>query len=112
MLQWGVLVPRKHMPGCTMAVVVRDPTSCLPACLSACRWAGPGRHSAKAEPLGPEAAHLASFGAQAALVADWPLKLLIGRVLGYQEDNIRHHIQVAQALREFVGGWCQLAPLL
>lgn len=34
---------------------------------------------------------------QAALVADSPYyKLLIGRILGYAEPNIRHHIQVSQ----------------
>lgn len=52
--------------------------------------------AAKAEPFRPWAAHLASFGAQAALVADSPYyKLLIGRVLGYKEAHINHHIQVS-----------------
>lgn len=51
--------------------------------------------SARAEPFRSWAAHLASFGAQAALVADSPFyKLLIGRILGYKEENIRFHIQV------------------
>eukprot|EP00775_Hariotina_reticulata_P012434 gene12434-12571_t len=50
--------------------------------------------AAKVEPYRPWAAHLASFGAQAALVADSVYyKLLIGRVLGYKEENIRHHIR-------------------
>ncbi len=40
------------------------------------------------------AAGLAGFGAQAALVAESPYyKLLIGRVMGYREENIVHHIQ-------------------
>ncbi|GFH23358.1 uncharacterized protein HaLaN_20960 [Haematococcus lacustris] len=39
---------------------------------------------------------LAGFGAQAALVADSPYyKLLVGRMMGYQERNILHHIQGA-----------------
>lgn len=34
---------------------------------------------------------------QAALVADSPFyKLLVGRVLGYKEENIWHHIQVGE----------------
>jgi len=38
----------------------------------------------------------AAAGLQAALVADSPYyKLLIGRVLGYAEPNIRHHILVS-----------------
>jgi len=88
---------RRDVLGCDVAVVVRGPNQ-LPACLPACRWAGPDGHlSAKAEPFRSWAAHLASSGAQAALVADSPYyKLLIGRVLGYQEDNIRHHIQVGR----------------
>jgi hypothetical protein len=50
---------------------------------------------AKAEPWRAWGAHLAGFGAQAALVADSPYyKLLIGRMLGYREEHIRHHIQV------------------
>lgn len=53
--------------------------------------------SGKAEPYRSWAAHLASFGAQAALIADSPYyKLLIGRVLGYKEENIRYHIQVCR----------------
>jgi hypothetical protein len=52
--------------------------------------------TAKAEPYRSWGAHLASFGAQAALVAESPYyKLLIGRVLGYKEDNIVHHIRVS-----------------
>ena len=51
--------------------------------------------TAKAEPWRSWGAHLASFGAQAALVADSPYyKLLIGRVLGYNEDNVLHHVKV------------------
>jgi hypothetical protein len=50
--------------------------------------------AAKAEPWRAWAAHLAGFGAQAALVADSPYyKLLIGRMLGYKEEHIHHHIQ-------------------
>ena len=42
---------------------------------------------------------LAAFGAQAALVAGSPFyQLLVGRVLGYCEDNIRHHIRVRVTL--------------
>jgi hypothetical protein len=46
------------------------------------------------QPFRAWAEHLASFGAQAALVADSPYyKLLIGRMLGYNEGNIHHHIR-------------------
>jgi len=49
--------------------------------------------SAKREPFRAWAAHLASFGAQAALVADAPYyKVLIGRVLGYAPANVAHHV--------------------
>jgi hypothetical protein len=52
---------------------------------------------AKAEPWRAWGAHLAGFGAQAALVADSAYyKLLIGRMLGYKEENIHHHIQVRE----------------
>jgi hypothetical protein len=41
---------------------------------------------------------------QAALVADSPYyKLLIGRILGYAEPNIRHHILV----RDWYCGCCR-----
>ncbi|KAK9831548.1 hypothetical protein WJX81_008629 [Elliptochloris bilobata] len=51
------------------------------------RAAEPARFAARA-------AALAAFGAQAALVASSPFyQLLVGRVLGYREDNIRHHVQ-------------------
>jgi hypothetical protein len=63
--------------------------------------------TAKAEPWRSWGAHLASFGAQAALVAESPYyKLLIGRVLGYKEDNVLHHIKVrggGQAGRQIIG---------
>jgi hypothetical protein len=50
---------------------------------------------AKADPWRAWGSHLAGFGAQAALVADSAYyKLLIGRMLGYKEEHIRHHIQV------------------
>eukprot|EP00877_Chromochloris_zofingiensis_P006222 jgi/Chrzof1/1853/Cz10g23220.t1 len=50
---------------------------------------------ANKEPFKAWGAHLASFGAQAALVADSPFyKLLIGRVMGYKEVNIIHHIKM------------------
>ena len=43
---------------------------------------------------------LASQGVQAAIVADSPYyKLLIGRILGYREHNIHHHIQVSGSFR-------------
>uniref|UniRef100_A0A383WD10 Uncharacterized protein n=1 Tax=Tetradesmus obliquus TaxID=3088 RepID=A0A383WD10_TETOB len=49
---------------------------------------------AKAEPWRAWGAHLAGFGAQAALVADSAYyKLLIGRMLGYKEGHIHAHIQ-------------------
>lgn len=41
---------------------------------------------------------MASFGAQASLVADSPYyKLLIGRMLGYEEDCIHQHIAVSKS---------------
>ncbi|GBF88717.1 hypothetical protein Rsub_01616 [Raphidocelis subcapitata] len=50
--------------------------------------------AARRAPFRQWGAHLASFGAQASLVADSPYyKLLIGRVLGYSHDNIVHHIR-------------------
>lgn len=50
--------------------------------------------SAATQPWQPWAGHLASFGAQAAVVAQSPYyKLLIGRVLGYSEANIVAHIE-------------------
>jgi hypothetical protein len=61
--------------------------------------------AARVSPWRDWAAHLAGFGAQAALVADSPYyKLLIGRCCGYSEDNIRHHILVWAGLdgRRFV----------
>ncbi|EFJ41945.1 hypothetical protein VOLCADRAFT_119573 [Volvox carteri f. nagariensis] len=48
------------------------------------------------EPFRSWGAHLASFGCQAALEAQSPYyKLLIGRILGYREDSILHHIKEA-----------------
>jgi hypothetical protein len=64
---------------------------------------------AKAEPWRAWGAHLAGFGAQAALVADSAYyKLLIGRMLGYKEENIRHHIQVSMFLTKngSLHAWC------
>lgn len=44
-------------------------------------------------------AGLAEFGAQAAIEAQSPYyKLLIGRVLGYEMDNIRAHVEVCDGL--------------
>lgn len=51
------------------------------------------------QPFRAWAQHLASFGAQAALVADSPYyKLLIGRMMGYSEQNIHHHIKTVHGL--------------
>ncbi|KAI8468784.1 MAG: hypothetical protein J3K34DRAFT_426216 [Monoraphidium minutum] len=50
--------------------------------------------AARQEPFRAWAAHLAGFGAQAGVVAESPYyKLLIGRALGYSEDNIMAHIK-------------------
>lgn len=46
---------------------------------------------------------------QAALIADSPFyKLLIGRILGYAEPNIKHHILVSNMYSYcWAGlGWC------
>lgn len=51
--------------------------------------------SAKKEPFRSWAQHLTTFGAQAALVADSAYyKMLVGRILGYKEENILHHVKV------------------
>ena len=56
-------------------------------------------HAAEPARCARRAAALAAIGAQAALVAQSPFyQLLLGRVLGYREDNIRHHIQVRRTL--------------
>jgi len=61
--------------------------------------------AARQEPFRQWGAHLAGFGAQAALVAESPYyKMLIGRVLGYSEANILHHIKVELWGAEGVGG--------
>merc|ERR1712046_95423 len=45
-------------------------------------------------PYKERAEHLASFGAQAALVAGSPYyQTLIGRCLGYKEENIQAHVK-------------------
>eukprot|EP00967_Tisochrysis_lutea_P009975 scaffold11580_cov18-Tisochrysis_lutea.AAC.1 len=50
--------------------------------------------AADKDPYRSWAKYLAGINAQAAVVADSPFyKLLIGRMLGYDEDNIRHHIK-------------------
>ena len=50
--------------------------------------------TAKIEPFRSYGRHLASFGAQASLVADSTYyKLLVGRLLGYNHDNIVHHVE-------------------
>ncbi|KAF5838961.1 hypothetical protein DUNSADRAFT_1906 [Dunaliella salina] len=52
--------------------------------------------TADKDPFRSWAKYLAGINAQAAVVADSPFyKLLIGRMLGYHEDNIRHHIKVS-----------------
>jgi hypothetical protein len=52
---------------------------------------------AKQAPYKAWASHLAQVGVQASLVADSPYyKLLIGKILGYKEANIIHHIQVSE----------------
>jgi len=52
--------------------------------------------AADKDPYRSWAKYLAGINAQAAVVADSPFyKLLIGRMLGYDEDNIRHHIKAS-----------------
>jgi len=49
---------------------------------------------AEREPWTSWAPHLAEFGAQASLIAQSPYYgLLVGRILGYAEENIRTHVQ-------------------
>ena len=49
----------------------------------------------KQQPFKAWAQHLVNIGVQASLVADSPYyKLLIGKMLGYKEENIIHHIEV------------------
>jgi hypothetical protein len=53
--------------------------------------------AAKQQPFKAWGAKLAEIGVQAALIADSPYyKLLVGRILGYKEENIVHHIQVGR----------------
>lgn len=53
--------------------------------------------AAKQQPFKAWGARLAEVGVQAALVADSPYyKMLIGKILGYKEPNIVHHIEVRQ----------------
>ena len=67
-------------------------------------------HAAEPARCARRAAALAVIGAQAALVAQSPYyQLLLGRVLGYREDNIRHHIQVCGTLSLWTG-LCALQP--
>jgi hypothetical protein len=48
---------------------------------------------ANAAPWAQRAAHLASFGAQAALVAGSPYyQLLVGTILGYTRENVDAHV--------------------
>lgn len=50
----------------------------------------------KKDPFRSWAKHLASFGAQAGIVAESPYyKMLIGKILGYKDDNIVFHIRVS-----------------
>lgn len=52
-------------------------------------------------------AGMAEFGAQAAIEAQSPYyKLLIGRVLGYEMDNIRAHVEVCRHYWEMFGYNC------
>lgn len=61
-------------------------------------------HAAEPARGARRAAALAAIGAQAALVAQSQFyQLLLGRVLGYREDNIRHHIQVCGTLTLLTG---------
>lgn len=49
--------------------------------------------SAKRQPFKAWGAYLASIGAQASVVAESEFyKLVIGRMMGYKEENIEHHI--------------------
>ena len=51
--------------------------------------------AAKQQPFKAWGAKLAEIGVQAALIADSPYyKLLVGKILGYKEENIIHHIEV------------------
>ena len=76
-----------------MDLLIALPTACRGLGLTAIvHAAAPARCRARALAL-------AAFGAQAALVAGSPFyQLLVGRVLGYCEDNIRHHIRVGVML--------------
>lgn len=57
--------------------------------------------SANKEPYLSWARHMGSFGAQSAIVAESSYyKLLIGKMLGYNDDNIVSHIRVACGPRE------------
>ena len=51
--------------------------------------------AAKQQPFKAWGTRLAEIGVQAALIADSPYyKMLVGRILGYKEANIVHHIEV------------------
>jgi len=53
--------------------------------------------AAKQQPFKAWGARLAEIGVQAALIADSPYyKLLVGRILGYKEENIVNHIEVSE----------------
>jgi len=52
----------------------------------------------KQQPFKAWGARLAEIGVQAALIADSPYyKLLVGRILGYKEENIVYHIEVSDS---------------
>lgn len=49
--------------------------------------------AAKRQPFASWGSYLSSFGAQASLVADSEFyKMIIGRIMGYKNENIEHHI--------------------
>lgn len=75
-------MPCQALPGAARAHARAQ--ACVPACMRACMRASRRRHS----PLLP----------QAGVVAESPYyKLLIGRALGYSEENILHHIRARPA---------------
>ncbi|KAG7671113.1 hypothetical protein KSW81_004537 [Nannochloris sp. 'desiccata'] len=78
--------------------------------------------AAKQQPYKAWGARLAEIGVQAALIADSPYyKMLVGRILGYKEENIIHHIEsygqkleprVAAAVKEELEGLSSVPPRL
>jgi hypothetical protein len=78
--------------------------------------------ASKQEPFRSWAAHLAQLGVQASVVADSPYyKLLVGRILGYRDQNIEFHIRsqgqhlegaIVQAVEEELKSLSPAAPKL